>query len=214
MPLILPNTITNGQPHDGALVQQNFEAIRDNANNNLVNKDGSIAFTQPQAGVTPVSASHLVTKDYVDTRLSGPTAYTPAWTSSGTQPNLGTTGTASGQWWQIGNNLYVCEVAFKYGGTGIVQGTGSYRISLPFTAAKFGGFAQAPMQGLVTVYDNSADQSRAFLTHVNAHGDAFVVLKGYHTVSFSSDADITGANVGITFAANDVIVGKLFFTKV
>lgn len=45
MPLILPNTIENGQQGDAAPVQENFEEIRDFINTETIQRDGSVAFT-------------------------------------------------------------------------------------------------------------------------------------------------------------------------
>lgn len=217
MPLILPNDLSNGQVIDAAPVQANFETIETHVNSELINRDGSVAFTQPQVGVTPTLSTHLVTKQYVDDRLQGPVAYTPALQGSSGNPNIGSTGTASGKWWQIGTNLYVVEFGIEFGGTGITQGSGNVRITLPFAAAKVLTTSIGSMQGVVTVNDASASQARILFAYVNTHGDQFVVLKGVHSVGYSTTANFnhvtTSPTVGITYAAGDDFSGKLFFTK-
>lgn len=56
------------------------------------------------------------------------TAYTPAWTATGTAPALGN-GTLSGSYYQIGK-LVVCRIALTMGST-TTFGTGTYLFSLP-----------------------------------------------------------------------------------
>jgi len=216
MALILPNDFVNGTPHDASKVQENMDAIESHVNTELIRRDGGVAMTGQLSLVgDPVADNDAMRKKYFTDRLKGPTAYTPVLQGSVGNPNLGSTGNVAGQWWQIGDSLYVVEFAIEFGGSGITQGSGDVRITIPFQAAKFTGVTPSPMQGLVTVRDNSANQARAFLAYVATHGDQFVVIKGIHTVSFTADANIThtAGSVGITYAATDSYVGKLFFTK-
>lgn len=60
------------------------------------------------------------------------TAYTPAWSSSGTQPVLGN-GTLTGKYVQTGK-FVTCSGKLTYGST-TTFGTGIYAITLPVTAA-------------------------------------------------------------------------------
>jgi hypothetical protein len=60
------------------------------------------------------------------------TAYTPAWTSSGTQPAIGN-GTIVGRWVQLGK--FVHGYALVTMGSTTTFGTGTYSISLPAAAA-------------------------------------------------------------------------------
>jgi microcystin-dependent protein len=61
-----PHTISNGISADGANLEANFSAIETFCNTEVLQRDGTVAATQPIAGVTPVSASHFTTKGYVD----------------------------------------------------------------------------------------------------------------------------------------------------
>jgi hypothetical protein len=63
------------------------------------------------------------------------TAYTVAWTSTGTAPAIGN-GTLQGAYLQIGKLVYVI-IYFKAGST-TTFGTGSYLFSLPFTPKTYG----------------------------------------------------------------------------
>lgn len=62
------------------------------------------------------------------------TAYTPALTATTTNPTLGSGSTASGRYCQTGK-LVVCQVWIVFGSSGTNAGSGSYRVSLPVTAA-------------------------------------------------------------------------------
>lgn len=70
MALTLPNTLANGTNADASKVQENFVAVRDHINTEVIHRNGSIAFTQPQAGVTPTEGSHLATKAYSDAQVT------------------------------------------------------------------------------------------------------------------------------------------------
>lgn len=67
MPLILPNTIANDIPADGAKVQQNFATIQSWANQEAITRDGSTGMTAPLLlpGV-PTQPNQAATKGYVD----------------------------------------------------------------------------------------------------------------------------------------------------
>lgn len=56
--------------------------------------------------------------------------YTPLLTAATTNPNLGATGTTVGRFLSI-DNLVLAWGNISWSGTGVAQGSGSYRISLP-----------------------------------------------------------------------------------
>lgn len=58
------------------------------------------------------------------------TSYTPALTGTGSNPNLGSTGTAVGDYIVVGNECY-WSAQLTFAGAGVAAGSGSYRISLP-----------------------------------------------------------------------------------
>lgn len=80
--------------------------------------------------------------------------YTPALTASTTNPNLGSTGTASGLYFQLGKMvLFVAE--FKFNGSGVSVGSGTFAISLPVAAdSSMSSYLFFP--GHVTSVDDSA----------------------------------------------------------
>jgi hypothetical protein len=68
--------------------------------------------------------------------VSGWTTYTPTITAS-TNPNLGSTGSITGKYQQIGRTVFG-RITFSFGGTGISAGSGGYSFLLPVTAATSG----------------------------------------------------------------------------
>lgn len=61
------------------------------------------------------------------------TSYTPTFTSTGTAPNIGTTGTRDGAFILAGD-LCIWWAKITFNGTGITAGTGNYLIGLPTAA--------------------------------------------------------------------------------
>ena len=70
MPLILPNSIENDTPADGAELQQNFSTIQTYVNTNLLDRSGTVALTNPLVlPGDPTQPNHAANKDYVDDRV-------------------------------------------------------------------------------------------------------------------------------------------------
>jgi hypothetical protein len=67
MPLHLPNDIVNNSLADAVPVEQNYNLIQDYINNEIINRDGSVAMTGPLllAG-SPTQPNHAVNKTYAD----------------------------------------------------------------------------------------------------------------------------------------------------
>jgi hypothetical protein len=63
--------------------------------------------------------------------------YTPTLTASTTNPNIGTTGIASGRYARV-NKIVVGQASFTFNGAGIAAGLGFYFCSLPITAQAAG----------------------------------------------------------------------------
>lgn len=220
--LILPNDFVNGTDRDAVPVQENFTTIETHLNAERIRRDGTVAFTGAQPGVTPTQSSHLVTKGFMDGKITGPTAFTPQLIaaggagSGGTNPNIGSTGVATGSWWKVGDDIAVVEFGIEFGGTGILQGEGSVAITLPFAAARLYADVARPLGGLVTINDASAVQALAVTGHIRTHGDSFFVLQSFNPIGFTSVFELQHTNVGlpwvgITYAAGDDFSGKLFF---
>lgn len=77
--------------------------------------------------------------------------YTPALTSTGTAPTLGTGSVTQGYYTRI-NKLVIATAYFAFGTSGTSAGTGDYYISLPITSVA----ATAANRGNVWLYDASA----------------------------------------------------------
>ncbi len=88
--------------------------------------------------------------------------YTPALTSSGTNPTLGTGGFINGSYYTIFDQVFTWgEFKFK---TGFSQGSGTFEISIPFPAqtsvAPSTGSGGGLIVGAGRVWDNSASTAR------------------------------------------------------
>jgi hypothetical protein len=84
-----------------------------------------------------VAAATLNTeiRDQFNSMFAAWTAYTPAWTTSGTAPSLGN-GTLTGRYMKIGRTVIV-HINFIAGST-TTFGTGNYNFTVPFAAAAAG----------------------------------------------------------------------------
>jgi microcystin-dependent protein len=68
--LSLPNTIIPDTPADAGPIDDNYVAIKDYVNNELINRDGSVAMSAPlHLFADPVSPTDAATKSYVDAVL-------------------------------------------------------------------------------------------------------------------------------------------------
>lgn len=86
--------------------------------------------------------------------------YTPSLTASTTDPTLN--GTAAGRYCKMGRTV-IGWALIQFGSSGINAGSGSYRVSLPDTAA---AVTYTTHVGGATLYDNSSgtwDQAEAYL---------------------------------------------------
>lgn len=115
--------------------------------------------------------------------------YTPAWSSSGTQPVLNN-GTATGRYCQVGKT--VTFHAHIQPGSSTTYGSGTYRVSLP-VAPRAGNPSQILQ---VRVFDNSTGQ--AYMGQSTAAS-----LTPTLTVQGSTNLDSAGPTTPITFAAGD-----------
>lgn len=77
------------------------------------------------------------------------TAWTPVLTASTTNPNIGTTGTKSGRYCQIGKMVF-WSALFQTNGTGISAGTGNYNLTVPVTPV-----AGYPITGQGWIYNGA-----------------------------------------------------------
>lgn len=131
--------------------------------------------------------------------------YTPALTASIVNPNLGTTGTAVGRWHRTGH-LITGWAEFDFAGTGVLAGSGSYQINLPFPFdASFNptGTTQGPIVGIGRLRDESTAANRQNVA-VSIFAAPDIVLMRQAGSTFVTDSDpfiwATGDRININFS--------------
>lgn len=120
--------------------------------------------------------------------------YTPTLTASTTNPTLGTGSTATGRYSRDGRTVNA-QVDIVFGSSGVSIGSGTYRISLPFTA----GATAQPVTGVAYVRDASASTQAMCWVTIGA-GATFATLQ-YNSDTFTTSS-VTNA-APWTFAASD-----------
>ena len=121
------------------------------------------------------------------------TTYTPAWTSSGTQPAVGN-GTASGRYIVVGK-FAVVEAGVRFGSTS-TYGTGAYFLSVPAQAqmrdnaatnGKVVGMAFAEDAGAAFYpgWASREDAGKVFMSVINASGTYGLFNSVSNTVPFT-----------------------------
>jgi hypothetical protein len=96
---------------------------------------------QPYAGmrVSIAASGDVYTRNaanngWLITSQTGITSYTPTFTTTGTQPVLGTGGVIEGEYSLFNGKFCNYRGTFKYGTSGATIGTSQFLVSLPFTA--------------------------------------------------------------------------------
>jgi hypothetical protein len=123
--------------------------------------------------------------------------YTPVWTSSGTQPSFGTGAVQIGYYYLVFDTVFV-YVEMKFG-TGSSRGSGTYIISLPFSAKTNIFRTGVNVIGNGQVYSNLTATARQ---------PVVVILNTISTVRFAlkmggATSRIVGEGVPILFADGD-----------
>ena len=119
--------------------------------------------------------------------------WTPVLTGSTTNPNLGSTGTATGRYARV-NKIVIAQAQFVFNGAGIAAGSGFYKCSLPITAQ-----AANPANGTALAIDVSSFATTANVTYLDT--TSLVVGVGSGGAGFA-------ASIGSTtyvWAAGDII---------
>jgi hypothetical protein len=118
------------------------------------------------------------------------TAYTPAWTSSGTAPAIGN-GTIAGRYKQIGKTVHVA-VRVVLGSTSTF-GSGGYSFSLPVAAS---GLSSIDRVGSAYLRDTSGSSSGHYngITVITAGGTVFTVFEGSAHAQLQPAIPVTWAN--------------------
>lgn len=118
--------------------------------------------------------------------------YTPTLISTGTQPNIGSTGTLYGVWWRSGRKIAVW-VYLQFNGTGVNGGSGSIAISLPFpidqTLHNFGGLLDSSVYGVATIHAVSVPivlGATAIVGNVSIFNDTNFGLRQHGSASAAS----------------------------
>ena len=154
---------------------------------------------------TPIifTAGQTVTAGQLNTLGAEPASWTPALTSDGTSPTMGSGATNVGRYTQLNHLAQVTfDIAF---GSSMAAGTGNYRVSLPVNVDP--GSESYQILGHGMIYDASLDDP----WHV-----MFVALPGAPTVARIAyenlgTNDWVTASAPITWAQNDRIVGNLLY---
>jgi microcystin-dependent protein len=137
MPLILPNTIVNGENADAVPVEQNYSIIESYVNNETIQRDGSVAMQAPlllTAGA-PTADLHAANKEYVDGFL--PVGIMMPWPSPSAP---------AGGHWMLCNGAALAVAAYTelYGVLGTRYGAGTGTFLLPnLTGRTMFGFDSA-----------------------------------------------------------------------
>lgn len=130
------------------------------------------------------------------------TSYTPVLTSTGTNPNLGSSGTEDGIYTVI-NDLVIVSFYLRFSGTGVSAGTGDYRISLPINADT--GSPEGRINGIGWLFDSSLSTGYSALPYI-----ATATTVGMYNAVGSSGLDV-GATSPFSFTTSDQIRGQVIY---
>lgn len=137
---------------------------------------------------------------------AGGTGPTPVLTAASVNPNMGSTGTSTWEWWMLGD-WAVGQMIFTWGGTGVTTGTGELIIPLPVACAAFGSPSASrpvPLGAGILRDASAAAGSNAFdVTLVTQGGGASVARLAYHGAT--GNARATGSTPITLGAAGDTI---------
>lgn len=134
---------------------------------------------------------------------TGLVAWTPALTCSTTNPNLGTTGTATG-WYHTNGALVEAWGSFIWGGTGVTAGSGNYRISMPFDVDVTYQDNDVP-SGHAEWFDNGASLRKFGYLRMTTVSSVWVA-NIFHTVdsALTTDTQISDANAALGGAGDEL----------
>lgn len=120
----LPNTLTPGTPEDVTKLMANLNALKDGVN--------TIDTAQIASGaVTTAKLASAVGN------FGAWASYTPVWTGSVTNPTIGSNGSITGAYCQIGKTVFL-RFAITFG-SNTTYGSGYWRISVPSGVTIAGG---------------------------------------------------------------------------
>ena len=133
------------------------------------------------------------------------TSYTPVLSSSGTQPVLGTGGSATGKYVQI-NKFVFGYFNIQFGTSGVTAGTGTYLVSLPVNSSRTtGDFWQ---YNIGTGSFSDANTGNDYMMKWNFA--SATTISAYYWGTFNGLVNAFGAAAPVGIATSDRISG--FFT--
>lgn len=120
--------------------------------------------------------------------LAAPTAYTPTWTASTTNPTIGN-GTITGEWWTIGNKFLRVVITITVGSATTV-GSGNYSIGLPSA----GGTPAAGHKAVTgCFFDTSAPNTYVIAGTINGTNTMALTNGGFPVGNLTNAAPVVPA---------------------
>lgn len=120
--------------------------------------------------------------------------WNPTLEATSSNPNIGTTGFTKEQYWMVGSSsaggMVSCQCKFEFGGTGIADGSGFYRVAPPVTADQTDMDAMVPVGGGYAYIDASAAFIPLIVVLATASYFQFVNI---NTGARFDDGDVTWA---------------------
>ena len=133
------------------------------------------------------------------------TSFTPVLTATVTNPTLGTGSSVAGQYARV-QNLIIYQFRITFGTSGVVAGSGNYKISIPITAQSTSAFHSSQL-GQTTFFDSSANVNY----FANAWLESTTNLSLLYQVTFNGLLVNISATAPVVPAANDEINGLVIY---
>jgi len=198
-------TVTSTMIVDGTIVNADINAAAAIAVSKLASSSVTIGGATATLGGSNVTSLTGMTLDGTSTiggvagsaLSSGWDTYAVTMTASGGGLNLGTGGSTSGRYKQVGKTVWF-SIYVTFGSSGVNAGTGNYVFSLPSSAPLFA----TSVSGNARIYDSSASDRY------------FRFVSPSSTTQFnlcSADNVLVGAAAPIVFAASDTITIHGFY---
>jgi hypothetical protein len=127
-------------------------------------------------------------------------SYVPALTGSVSDPTLGVASSTQGRWCRVGN-LGIVFARINFGTSGTAAGSGTYRISLPFTV----GASQLSIQGGSTILEDNSVSDAFSAVAYGVAGQAYAQM--YMAVTTATA--LVGSAVPFAWSASDIIAATI-----
>jgi hypothetical protein len=129
-------------------------------------------------------------------------SWTPTLTADGGNPNIGSTGTATGRYTQHGDMVHAYG-RILFAGAGVNAGSGVYEVALPVTAAASSGSSPTAL-GSALLFDASTSTFTTAVAYSLDTGECRII------VSAATNFQVTNA-VPWTWVADDAIILTLVY---